>query len=204
VVLAVLVTLGLRAQPAAAPTIASQPTAQVAGTPTSPPATAAPTSAPTAVPASAATLPRAVVAYHDYRDAGTATALEAGRAYTPVGRAGMAWLLLDVGAPRPVWVRAADAGLTVDPALPDHTPRPTAAPAPVSVPPAAPPVAQPEAEAAPTAAPLPTPAPYTLGEEIHNELPRTTDTPLEEEDVEPESYGKAIATPEPHGKVSAP
>jgi hypothetical protein len=82
--------------------------------------------------ANVATLSRAVIAYHDYQRPETATPLDAGRAYTVVGRAGFEWLLLDVGSGAPVWVRAFDAGLIVDGAVADLAP-PPAPPAPAVV-----------------------------------------------------------------------
>jgi hypothetical protein len=80
--------------------------------------------------ANVATLPRAVVSYHDYQRPETATALEAGRPYSVIARAGHEWLLIEVGSGAPVWVRAGDAGLVVDGALVDLAPQPTAVPAP--------------------------------------------------------------------------
>jgi hypothetical protein len=85
--------------------------------------------APLAV-ANVATLPRAVVAFHDYQRPETATALEEGRPYSVIGRASFEWLLLEVGSGAPVWVRAGDAGLVVDAALVDYAPLPTPVPAP--------------------------------------------------------------------------
>jgi hypothetical protein len=79
--------------------------------------------APLAV-ANVATLPRAVVAFHDYQRSETATALEEGRPYQVIGRASFEWLLLEVGSGAPVWVRAAAAGLVVDAALVDYAPLP--------------------------------------------------------------------------------
>jgi hypothetical protein len=91
-----------------------------------------PTDAPLAV-ANVATLPRAVVSYHDYQRPETATALEAGRPYSVIARAGHEWLLLEVGSGAPVWVRASDVGLVVDRALVDLAPQPTAVPAQIVV-----------------------------------------------------------------------
>jgi hypothetical protein len=88
-----------------------------------------PADAPLAV-ANVATLPRAVVAFHDYQRSETATALEQGRPYSVIGRASFEWLLLEVGSGAPVWVRAGDAGLVVDAALVDYAPLPTPVPAP--------------------------------------------------------------------------
>jgi hypothetical protein len=91
-----------------------------------------PIDAPLAV-ANVATLPRAVVSYHDYQRPETATALEEGRPYSVIGRASFEWLLLEVGSGAPVWVRAGDAGLVVDGALVDLAPQPTAVPAQIVV-----------------------------------------------------------------------
>jgi hypothetical protein len=88
-----------------------------------------PPPAPLAV-ANVATLSRAVIAYHDYQRPETATPLDAGRAYSVVGRAGFEWLLIDVGSGAPVWVQAFDAGLVVDGAVADLSPPPPPTPAP--------------------------------------------------------------------------
>ena len=125
----------LAEQPAALPT-AAVPTsaAPTAG----PAATNAPTS--TALPPNMA--PRALIAYFDYTDATSATPLERGTAYEPIGRAGDRWLLVRAGDAQ-VWALAEDLGVVVDPALPDLAPR-----QPAYVPPAAPAYVPPSAPAA--------------------------------------------------------
>jgi hypothetical protein len=112
-----------------------QATAQV-------PTVVVPTAGPAATNAPASTAlppnvaPRALVAFFDYRDKSTATPIERGTAYTPIGRAGDRWLLIQVGDGQ-VWALAEDLGATVDPALPDLAPRPPA-PAPTAAPVSAP------------------------------------------------------------------
>lgn len=88
-------------------------------------------------------LPGAVVARHDYREPGSATALEAGRPYTPLAYAidesGTVWLLLNVDTAAPVWVPQSAAPGIVLSALPEGnlTVQTTAVPAPAVVPAAA-------------------------------------------------------------------
>jgi hypothetical protein len=90
-------------------------------------------------------VPRAIVAYFDYGNPATATAIERGTPYTPVGRIGQRWLLVEIDGGGRVWAYAEDLGATVDPALPD-----LATPAPA--PPAAP-AARPAVPAVPASAP---------------------------------------------------
>lgn len=127
-----------QAPPSAPPAL---PTAQVPTVlvPTAPP-TVDTAPAVTAMPPN--TTVRALVAYFDYRDESTATPLERGVAYEPIGRAGDRWLLVRVGGAE-VWALAEDLGAVVDTTLPDLTPR-----APVYVPPAAPAYVPPAAPAA--------------------------------------------------------
>lgn len=105
------------------------------------PTTAAPTAAPTVQATPAATsepavtalppdaAPRALVAYFDYQDAGSAVAIENGVRYQIVGRAGSRWLLITTEAGARVWALAEDLGVTVDPDLPDLSPPLPPAPA---------------------------------------------------------------------------
>jgi hypothetical protein len=115
-------------------TTPSAPTAPPVARPAAQPtvhATAAATAAP-------APTPLALVAYFDYADPETATAIEAPQIERVVGQAG-GWRLVQVGAAR-VWLLAEQlpAGVPADSPLTDLAPRPTARPAVV---PASPPAA---------------------------------------------------------------
>jgi hypothetical protein len=69
-------------------------------------------------------LPRAAVAYA--APGGLVLGgLEPGRSYVPLARYGASWLQVDAGS-GPVWVLASEAGLTIDAALADLQPQPTA------------------------------------------------------------------------------
>ena len=99
----------------------------------SPTLASVPTSAPTVAPTAAVLLDRAIVAYAA-PGGDILGAVDAGRAYTAIGRYGTSWAQLDIGERAPVWVRLGDLpGLTVA-GLPDLAPKPTAIPAPVIVP----------------------------------------------------------------------
>lgn len=93
-----------------------------------PAAAAVASEAPTGSPA--ARLPRAMLAY-GAPDGAPMSALDSGRPYAVVGRSGDGWLQLDVGEPKPVWVRAWDgAAFGAVPDLATPTPEPTATPVP--------------------------------------------------------------------------
>jgi hypothetical protein len=83
-----------------------------------------PTDAPLAVANVGPVLPRAAVAYA--APGGLVLGgLEPGRSYVPLARYGASWLQVDAGS-GPVWVLASEAGLTIDAALADLQPQPTA------------------------------------------------------------------------------
>lgn len=117
---------------------------------------------PTAVPTrmvkeqegSGPRLPRASVAYASPGGA-VLGALEPGRRYRPVARYGANWVQIDAEGSGLVWIDAGAAGITIDVALVDLSPRPTAEVIAVSVPPA-PAGAPPASAGAPAAAPAPT------------------------------------------------
>jgi hypothetical protein len=129
--LAVLMTVSVIGSRSAVPAAPAGPTA----VPTMP-ATPAATSGPTLTAMPPNTAPRALVGYFDYGDPTTATPIERGTTYTPVGRAGQRWLLVELDGGGRVWAVAEDLGATVDPALPDLAARAPASAAPA--PPAAP------------------------------------------------------------------
>lgn len=81
---------------------------------------ATPTLAPLPVASRSTGLPRAATAY-DEPDGRVLGALDEGRGYTVLARFGSEWLQLDAGS-GPVWVRAREAGLSVNAALADLTP----------------------------------------------------------------------------------
>lgn len=105
--------------------------------PVATPARTAASVGPTVPPATAPPAPAAIVAYFDYADPETVTAIEARQIVRVVGQASSDWRLVSLGDAR-VWVAARQipAGVPSDDPLPDLRPRPTTVPV---VAPAAPP-----------------------------------------------------------------
>jgi len=118
------------------------PARPLVGRPTAPPV--APTAAPPTVTSFGAPLDAAIVAYFDFQQPDTATALDRDTRVQPIARIGHAWLQLQLASGTAVWVRWRDLpapGAALDqlpdlapPPTPLPTDPPTAAPAPIYAP----------------------------------------------------------------------
>lgn len=135
-VLALLALLAflMRGTPTDRPSEADRPTVQASDRATEP------AGLPATPTATGQTLARAAVAYAA-PDGVALGALEPGRGYAIIGRAGTDWVQIDAGASGAVWVRAADLGsppLAGVPDLAPPTPRPLPTVRPARVAPPAP------------------------------------------------------------------